>query len=191
MAAEEGDCVVLVVSAFSDESLYRLQLPSSSTVLDVKRCLQAAQGIGVFRQRLIISPAGPQVEDHEVLGTLPGLRLQLLKLEYADGNEDEVGQLQRPAGLGVVPEVERLLRLPLRPDSMLVEDDATVLILASVNGHLEVVRLLSEAGADKDKADQYGVMALMPASQYGHLECGFSARQGPTRTRRTSTVSRP
>ena len=39
MAGEDGDCVVHVVSAFSDESLCRLQLPGSSTVLDVKRCV--------------------------------------------------------------------------------------------------------------------------------------------------------
>ena len=37
MAAEECGCVVQVVSAFSDESIYTLQLPSSGTVLDVKR----------------------------------------------------------------------------------------------------------------------------------------------------------
>ena len=84
MAALEGDCEVQVVSAFSDESLCSLNLPGSSTVLDVKRCVQATQGIGVFCQRLIISPAGPQVEDHEVLITLPGLRLQLVRLEYVD-----------------------------------------------------------------------------------------------------------
>ena len=159
-----------VVSAFSDESLCRLQLPSSSTVLDVKRCVQAAEGIGVFRQHFIISPAGPQVENHEVLGTLPGLRLQLIKLAYTDGNEHEVGQLLGAAGLGVVPEVERLLKLPLRPDCMRAEDGATALILASENGHLEVARLLCEAGTDKDMATQDGGTALMAASANGHLE---------------------
>ena len=168
MAAEEGDCAVQVVSAFSDESLCRLQLPSSSTVLDVKRCVQAAQGIGVFRQRLIISPAGPQVEDHEVLGTLPGLRLQLLKLEYTDGNEDEVSQLLRAAGMGVVSEVERLLRLPLRPDCAQDEDGATALIVACSN--IEVARLLCEAGADKDKTIHDGSTALIVACDVGHVE---------------------
>ena len=42
MAADEGDCVVQVVSAFSDEGLCWLQLPSSGTVLYVKRRVQAA-----------------------------------------------------------------------------------------------------------------------------------------------------
>ena len=116
MAAEEGDCVVHVVSAFSDESLCRLQLPGSSTVLDVKRCFQAAQGIGVFCQRLIISPVGPQVEDHQVLATLQGLLLQLVKLPYRDDDQDGVGNLLRAAEEGAAPEVERLLRWPLQPD---------------------------------------------------------------------------
>ena len=162
--------MVQVVSAFSDESLCRLQLPSSSTVLDVKRCVQAAQGIGVFRQHLIISPAGPQVEDHEVLATLPGLRLQLVRLEYADGNKDEVGQLLSAAGEGLAPDVERLLRLPLRPDCGQAGDGRTALMLASGNGHLEVAQLLCEAGADKDKAVENGATALMLASANRHLE---------------------
>ena len=90
MAALEGDCVVQVVSAFSNESLCSLKLPGSGKVLDVKRHVQATLGINVFRQRLIISPAGPQVEDHEVLATLPGLLLQLVKLPYRDDDQDGV-----------------------------------------------------------------------------------------------------
>ena len=164
--------MVQVVSAFSDESLCRLQLPSSSTVLDVKRCVQAAQGIGVFRQRLIISPVGPQVEDHQVLATLPGLLLQLVNLPYRDDDQDGVGKLLRAAEEGVAPEVEGLLRWPLRPDCTQGEDGDmnTALMFASVEGHLEVARLLCEAGADKDKASEDGDTALMFASFKGHLE---------------------
>ena len=44
------------------------------------------------------------------------------------------------------------------------------MMFASVRGHLEVVRLLCEAGADKDKADNDGSTALMSASVRGHLE---------------------
>ena len=36
--------------------------------------------------------------------------------------------------------------------------------------HLEVVRLLVDAGADKDKADDDGRTPLWMASQNGHLE---------------------
>eukprot|EP00972_Heterocapsa_arctica_P035152 5175096-Heterocapsa_arctica.AAC.1 len=43
-------------------------------------------------------------------------------------------------------------------------------MLASKNGHLEVARLLCEAGADKDKARPHGATALYAASESGHLE---------------------
>ena len=168
---EEGDCVVHIISAFSNKILCTLQLPKSSMVLDVKRRVQTTpQGINIFRQRLIISPAGPQVEDHEVLAALPGRRLQLVKLEYTDDNEDEERQSLRAASEGVVHEVERLLRLPLWPDCRQAEDGDTALIVASENGHLDVVQLLCEAGANKDKADDHGFTALMQASVTGHLE---------------------
>ena len=143
MAADGGDCVVQVVSAFSDENLCVLDLPSSSTVLDIKRHVQASHGISIFRQRLLVSPAGHQVEDHEVLAALPGLRLQLIRLEYADDDADGLWCLHRATGEGRAPEVERLLRLPLRPDCSQAEDGATALIAASEGGHLEVARLLS------------------------------------------------
>ena len=169
MAADGGDCVVQVVSAFSDENLCVLDLPSSSTILDIKRHVQASHGISIFRQCLLVSPAGHQVEDHEVLAALPGLRLQLIRLEYADDDADGLRSLLRAAGEGEAPEVERLLRVPLRPDCSQDSDGATALMVACENEHLEVARLLCEAGADKDKAMRDGDTALM-ASQNGHLE---------------------
>ena len=37
------------------------------------------------------------MKDHEVLATLSGLRLQLIRLEYTDDDEDEIGNLLRSA----------------------------------------------------------------------------------------------
>ena len=48
MAAEEGDCEVQVANAITGEVL--------CTVLEVKRRVQATQGIGIFRQRLLVLP---------------------------------------------------------------------------------------------------------------------------------------
>ena len=168
MAAEDGDCVVLVVGPLSDETLCTLQLPRSSTVLHVKRHVQASQRINVFRQRLVVLPAGARVEDNEVLATLPGLRLRLIRLEYAD-DDAGAGHLLCAAGEGAAPEVEILLNLPLPPDGSQRFEEAP-LKCASGRGHLQVVRLLCEAGADKDKADEDGSTALMSASSEGHLD---------------------
>ena len=73
-----------------------------------------------------------------------------------------------------------------------MQDGATALMLASANGHLEVARLLCEAGADKDKAMQDGATALIWRLQTGTWrwpDC--SARLAPTRTRRGRMVPRP
>ena len=57
-----------------------------------------------------------------------------------------------------------VLRLPLQPDSRQAEDVATALMQASGSGHLELVQLLCEAGADKDKEDGNAFTALIHAS---------------------------
>ena len=49
-----------------------------------------------------------------------------------------------------VSQVEALLQLPMDPDAVTGEPNHTPLMLASGNGHLDVVRLLLEAGAQKD-----------------------------------------
>ena len=139
------------------------------------RRVQAALGINVFRQRLLLWPAGPEVEDREVLATLPGLLLFLLMTSIISRFVNlfmcyYYYYLLHAAGEGAAPEVERILRLPLHPNCRQLPRGDTPLILASRGGHLEVVRLLCEAGADKEDADRIGDTALMVASQEDNLE---------------------
>ena len=52
----------------------------------------------------------------------------------------------------------------------------TALMLAADNGHLEVARLLLEAGADKNCCDDDGMTALLLAADKGHLEVAHLLR---------------
>ena len=46
----------------------------------------------------------------------------------------------------------------------------TPLISAAINGHVKVVELLLDKGADVNKTDKDGNTALKLATQYGHSE---------------------
>lgn len=56
-------------------------------------------------------------------------------------------------------------------DKSLADDDGcTALMLASIRGHVKVVRLLLEAGVDKTSASNDGFTVLILASLLGHDE---------------------
>ena len=63
-----------------------------------------------------------------------------------------------------------MLQKPSHPDVFDVHCRSP-LKLAAENGHVEIVRLLLEAGADTNRINDCGDTALMSASQeQGHLE---------------------
>ena len=70
---------------------------------------------------------------------------------------------------GRATKVEHLLHAPQNPDARDARNNYTGIHWAARNGHLAIVRLLLEAGADKDAGKQNGITALQLASLYGHL----------------------
>ena len=84
-------------------------------------------------------------------------------------------------------EVESMLQMPVDPDLLDVQG-RTALTRASVSGHAKLVRLLLEAGANKDVADNGGRTGLQGHAEIVRflLEDGASKdlarRQVPTRT---------
>ncbi|CAE7614757.1 kidins220b [Symbiodinium sp. CCMP2592] len=93
--------------------------------------------------------------------------LRVLILEFSDVSHGQRIQLTDAARAGIVDEVESLLQLPMDPDAVLNEDLHTPLMHASGNGHVDVVRLLLEAGAQKDALDCDGTTALIWAAHDG------------------------
>ena len=58
----------------------------------------------------------------------------------------------------------------LVPTNLANQDGSTALTAAAHKGHIDTVRLLLDAGADKHLADKGSSTALMLASQVGHRE---------------------
>ena len=61
------------------------------------------------------------------------------------------------------------MQLPQDSDLIGVGQELS-LTVASRQGHVKVVRLLLEAGADKNSVGNIGFTALMAASRQGHIE---------------------
>ena len=61
------------------------------------------------------------------------------------------------------------------------------LLHAAGNGHLEMARLLLEAGADKEQHDDEGPTALLLAAEKGHVEIARLLLEAGASTRRKSS----
>ena len=134
-------------------------------VLAIKRHLQPLIGQPRFQQRLVHS-GGQMLPDDAVLhGPMDA---QLIMQPFEESSQAQIQQLQQAARDNNILAIEQLLQRPQDPDLEL--HGTTSLYVASCEGHLEVVRLLLEANADKDKATDAGTTSLCAASRAGHLE---------------------
>ncbi|CAE7234845.1 XBAT32, partial [Symbiodinium natans] len=119
-----------------------------SSVRDVKQRLHRLHGLPPrFRQRLLLQ--GASLDD----ATKP----------------DPVAELIDVARSGSVQEVESMLQLPLDPNVAMLGTGERPLSRASRRGHVEVARLLLEAGAETDLVENHGRTALMMAAQHAHV----------------------
>ena len=108
---------------------------SGKTVRELKQLLSAQVGCSRFEQRLFSDEIG-ELQDDVPLGPLPTVRLVVPPLCALDSEK-----LLLSCRVNNVIDVERQLQRPLDPDG-------GGLFVAAENGHLEVVRLLLDAGAD-------------------------------------------
>ena len=118
--------------------------------------------------------------------------LEVVRLLLQAGAEQDMQQAI--AIIHVVFEYTGIAFQPLGGQAM-SEIGMTALMFASSAGHMEIVRLLLEASADKNVRDENGMTALMLASSAGHveiagllLEAGASKNLSSTLTGRTALM---
>jgi hypothetical protein len=165
--------VDVTVLDLSGSVVEQLQLPPSAKVADVKRILQVRQGITLFGQQLLCEDILCDEVELQSLGQT--LTLTLLIAKPSDDPALQ-NQLHNAIRAGNVNETERFLRIPVRPD---IKDTSgmTALYLAAHYGHHDIVRLLCEAGADKDQevqgqggCEEYGVTPLAIAAKNNRVD---------------------
>ncbi|CAE7033649.1 KIDINS220 [Symbiodinium sp. CCMP2592] len=112
-----------------------------------------------FRQRLFLR--GDLLEDDFELATSTDMVLELLVLDFANVSSQQVEELIRAATFAELSEVESMLQLPQDPNLTPPSGD-TALATAVAGNHLQIARLLVEAGSRLDAA--VGDVCSMPLS---------------------------
>ena len=171
-----------------------------------------AKQIGVprFRQRWLSEDHCDLQEEAFVIAS----DVQLVVLEYVQAEDGQILQLFDACRKNNVDQADELLRKPLNPN-VLEEDDpmddffeterdlieealgmlssnprgVTALHVAAEKGHVEVVRLLLEAGAKQDAVDSNGATALHRAAKRGHSEVVRLLLEAGADTGRTNDVT--
>ncbi|CAK9049732.1 Ankyrin repeat domain-containing protein 39 [Durusdinium trenchii] len=146
-----------------DEDEMHYMVESGQSVRDLKRRLSAQVGCSRFQQRLFSAELA-ELEDDLALPTLSSVQLVILPLSAPDDTMNN--ELLASCEENNLAHIENLLQKPMDPN----QGHYLYLIIAAQNSHSEVVRLLLEAGADKDAADTDGSTAVHTAAKYGHLE---------------------
>jgi ankyrin repeat protein len=75
------------------------------------------------------------------------------------------------AGNGDFNNVLRLLEKGAPTSYVCKHRGSSAIMIASKYGHIEIIRLLIQYGADIDAQNHQGQTSLMLASKYGHKEC--------------------
>ncbi|CAK9040607.1 unnamed protein product [Durusdinium trenchii] len=155
------------VSQLHEEDLLCM-VESGQSVKDLKKLLAGEVGYSRFRQRLFSEEMG-ELQDDMPVRKLPSL--QLVILDFCAPEEANSEALLLACQNNRVVEVEQLLQKPLDPNRRGTGHPPVLpMSSAAAQGYLEVVRLLLEAGADKNAANQDGATALIKAAANGHLE---------------------
>ncbi|CAE7876403.1 ANKRD50 [Symbiodinium sp. KB8] len=155
---------MLQVKMLSGEALTSIPVEEVHDVKGLKQHLTQLHGLPPrFRQRVFFH--GEILEEDVKLDS--SMNLDLVVLTFSDVSEGQAEKLAAAASQGSFSEVESMMQLPQDPDLIGTAEQPPV-VIAAAGGHVEVLRLLLEAGADKNLADNDGSTALMMAAAQGH-----------------------
>ena len=150
-----------------EELTGRLEESESLLVVALKRKLGAQLGCSRFRLKLL---GEDNKEMHDDIPLTGPADLALVRMDFQSLDAATTASLISACKGGRVSEVEHLLRAPQNPDARDAQNNCTGILEAARNGHLAIVQLLLDAGADKEVARQDGATALHVAAQNGHLD---------------------
>eukprot|EP00438_Fugacium_kawagutii_P011109 Skav203180 [mRNA] locus=scaffold39:209403:212782:+ [translate_table: standard] len=161
-----------VCSAISGEAIACLNPDDveGKSVRDMKRLLALEIDVPRFRQRLFAEDSSHEILDDEIVAKVPErVQIVLLELEQGEGEAEAVAEIIVASEAHDSVALEQLLQLPSDPNLKDLQGRAP-LHCAAGHGHVQVIQLLLEAGAQKDSTDEEGRTALWMAARNGHLE---------------------
>ena len=142
------------------------------TVKSLKTLVGKQIGVTRFRQKWLAEDQSELPDD----AVVPCSDVQLVVLNFVQADAGEVEKLVQASSRNHVDQVDELLRTPMNPNpegELAISGKllhTTPLHVAAVKGHTEVVKLLLEAGADKNAAVLNGRAALHLGAMKGHSE---------------------
>ena len=160
-----------VYSAVSGEAVAFLEEHEGKTAKDLKRYVAAQIGMSRFRQKLWSEDWSHEIPDDEVF-TAEEVKMQLVLSEFWPPESEQDARMIAASESNDTKALEKMLQRPRNPNFR----DArgwSPLHYAAANGHVESMRLLLEAGSEKDARDTspQGWTALLTAASRGHVDC--------------------
>ncbi|CAE7828785.1 ANKRD50 [Symbiodinium sp. CCMP2592] len=158
-----------LLAEFTQEDLQKLANADKCPGYVLKRHLQTLCGQLRFKQRLLKEGSAVQSDDAFLE---PPLDLTLVLVPFATASTAQIDELIQAARKGNISVVEDCLNRPQEPDPP--GQKASALHQAVEHGHVDVARLLLEAGANKDRTtkDNNTPLCLAAALEHaGQVEC--------------------